>query len=244
MFIFDLENAEDREEFFELLRVGEAEFVKSSMGQKHKDRRVLASEAGMNELVPIGQNKEGIKAISEVLVSNGGSLQQTWFQQKTDDSIARLASGKINHLRHKTASINNNDPKQRHVKPSKRLDDQSCDYIVAKYAGQVSKVAVIESSKFYSCGKTAFYWNEDWGEDKLEKKGVFIFDLENEKDKAAFVELLRVGAATYMEINKQRQKVGHKQIDSQRFVSENTKDEVVVPVGPVLLTPDIVTATM
>ena len=239
VFIFDLENAEERAEFFELLRVGEAAFVKSSMGQKYKDRRMLASEAGMNELVQIRQNKEGIKAVSEALESNGGSLNQTWRQKKKDDSTATLPCGNISNLRHKTASINNKDTKQRYVPLGK-----SCDYIVASYFGQVSKVAIIEGSKFYTCGKTLFHWNEDWGEDKLEEKGVFIFDLENEGEKAAFVELLRVGAATYMETKKQRQEVGHKHVDSQRLVSEKTKGEVDVPVGPVLLTPDVVTITM
>ena len=244
VFIFDLENAEEREEFFQLLRVGEAEFVKSSIGQKHQDRRVLASAAGMNELVPIGQNKKGIKAVSAALASNGGKLTQSWRQHKTDDSTATLACDKINHLRHKTASIQHNDSKQRQVPPGKRPVDQSCDYIVANYAGQVGKVAVIEGNKFYSCGKTSFYWNEDWGENKLAEKGVFIFDLESEKEKAVFVELLRVGAAAYMETKKQRQKYGHKKIDGSIFVSEKTEGDVNVPVGPVLLTTDIVTTTM
>ena len=223
VFIFDLENEKEKAEFFELLRVGADKFVKSHMGQKHSERQRCASEARMDEVVPIGPNKLGIKTISKAVNASGGTLQQTRRQRKTDDSTVTLACEKVQYARHKTATMNNNDPDKRFFNLGKRPDDGGCDYVIASYAGRPSKVAVMECSTVYDCGKKSFHWNENDLPD-----GVFIFDLENKEEEAEFIELLRVEAAAYVKNKerRQRQRDGQKQIDRQTLVTDKMMGEL------------------
>ena len=176
----------------------------------------------------------GIEVINKAVVSHGGTLQPPWRQGETVDSIMTFDDEHIN-ISHKTANIIMGESNQRGFKLKKHPNDHFCDLVIASYSKQLNKVAVMSRSTVYDCGnKTGFYWNEKWGKEKLEQMGVFIFDLENEEENAAFIQLFR----EYVK-NKKKRKT-----DQSNRANEKMKSEVSIAVEPVILATDMVTTTI
>ncbi len=123
--------------------------------------------------------KRGFEAIANAVRLSGVKLSPVWRQNECVDYKLEL-SGKVVFVSGKTASVKNKNQQQRSFVLKVGPNKQFCDLVVASYAQNYQRVAVMASSEVYNTGKKGFTWNE-----KDLKKCVKIFDLDTEA--SAFV---------------------------------------------------------
>lgn len=123
--------------------------------------------------------KRGFEAVANALRALGVKLIPVWRQGECVD-YKFVLDGKVLYVSGKTGSVSHSDPHQRLFNLGVAPNKHFCDVVVASYANNYQRVAVMAPSDVYVSGKVTFGWNEN----EL-KKSVKIFNLDTEA--AAFV---------------------------------------------------------
>ena len=128
---------------------------------------------------------KGIEKMNSVVVRQGGFVRAPRRQNETVDSVIVLGNQEIG-ISNKTASIKRGDSKQRYFSLKAAPFNEFASVIVAFYADDCNKFAVIPSVDVYNSGAKNFCWNENHL-----KKNVSIFDVSSDAGGAAFIQCIR-----------------------------------------------------
>ena len=128
--------------------------------------------------------KEGFQVLDKAIAPFGLRFLPVARQNEAVDG--KIVGGDLTiYVSNKTASIHHNNNLQRGFKLGKAPNKQFCTVVIASYAGNLQRVAVMAPDLVYT-SKMHFNWNE---KDLKKKPGVRIFDLDTQsKD---FVEHLK-----------------------------------------------------
>lgn len=118
--------------------------------------------------------KRGFETIANALGALSVKLSPVWRQNECVDFKLVLDNREL-YVSGKTGSVVNNNVHQRYFLLNVAPNKHFCDVVVASYAKNHQRVAVMAPSDVYIAG--SFCWNE-----KDLKKGVAIFDLDTEAE--------------------------------------------------------------
>jgi len=139
-----------------------------------------------------GQSKKtemaGINVVYELAKEAGGVLHLPGLYNETANAVLEM-NGLSANISFKTATIHNDDAKQRYIRFYAQNNVHFCKWVVASYKNEGHmKVAVIPAEEVYSnVSKRAKQKSLSWNEKKLEEKGIQLFDFRTAAEKSAFL---------------------------------------------------------